>query len=285
MKHLEEISSLIKTLVQSPRIHALVIQSPPGFAKSTTVERLLHEIGASFHLLGSVATPLSLYNSLCGSPDSVLVIDDCVFGDPLGMAVLKAATWPSSGSNGKRIVTWSSTGERALKPSFEFHGKILLLTNQITAFRHSESFLSRALFLELNFSPSEVAEILGEATRDPNRYADQVLAKEVSQFLIDRLSTTKASAISLRTLEMGYELARTNQDSWRHLLARLLPENTPDKILSNLTRKRISVNSQVREFIKLTGLSRRSFFNHRNRLRQELSQNASCTKIRGGERG
>ncbi len=94
-----------------------------------------------------------------------------------------------------------------------------------------------------------------------------------------------SGSISLRTLEMGYELARANPNGWKILLARLLPAETPLTVLADLKQKRISVQDQVREFVRLTGLSRRTFYNYRNRLREDSAQSASCKSLGGVRRG
>jgi len=41
MRHVEDIAILVKTLRRSSVFHALVVQSPPGWAKGSTVEHVL----------------------------------------------------------------------------------------------------------------------------------------------------------------------------------------------------------------------------------------------------
>lgn len=268
MQHLSDIASLVKTLQQSTKIHALIVQSAPGFAKSSTINRVLSELNIPFRSLGSYSSPLFLYNSLCETPDTMLVLDDCaVFGDPAAMAILKAATWPSSGSDGQRVVAWGSTAEKVMQPSVVFTGKILMLTNAIPGGRSAESFLSRALYLHLEFSPNQIEEMLLEAARNPQLYADADQALNVAKFLIKQLKNGDTSKISLRTLEIGYELALANPEKWRVLLPKLLPNVSPSDLVLQLNENHPSVDDQVKEFIRRTGLSRRTFFNYRKKLK------------------
>lgn len=272
MKHLNEIKALIKTLMHSTRIHALVVLSAPGWGKSSTIDHVFTELGISYRAAGSFATPLSLYNTLCEHPDMTLVFDDSagIFGDAVAMAILKAATWPSGGSSGQRIVSWSSTGDRASKSSTNFKGKIILLTNTIPSGKSAESFLSRSLFLSLSFQADEVAEMLREASKDKAFYEDTFLSGQVAEFLASEVMRRDPSRISLRTLQMGYELAKANPDDWKMLFGRLLPRTeSPKEVVSQLDQGKNKLNEQIIEFMRTTGLSRRTFYNYRNKMRNE----------------
>ena len=45
MKHLKNIRDLIKTLLGSDSFHALIVESPPGWGKSTAIDLALDELG------------------------------------------------------------------------------------------------------------------------------------------------------------------------------------------------------------------------------------------------
>src|SRR5207253_717400 len=125
MKHLETIQAFIKMLIGSESFHALVIQSPPGWGKSTAIDQALGELGIKAVAAGSYANTLHIYNTLCLHPNSLIVLDDCagLFSDQKSMGILKAATWQSSGQNTgsprvtrwRRRVSWGSTSEKVAK--------------------------------------------------------------------------------------------------------------------------------------------------------------------------
>lgn len=277
MKHIEHIGSFIHTLRQSSSIHALVIQSPPGWAKSATIEQALTDIATPSQSLGSFSTPLYLYNAICDHPDSILVLDDCagLFEDVAAMSVLKAATWPSVGSNGERKVSWHSTSDRVRMPSTIFSGKFILLANGLPAGREMEAFLSRTLHLSLNFQPEQVAEMLVEAAGKIEFYEDPVLANRVAKHLAALAERTDHSKINLRTLQMCYEVAKANPDTWESLVNLLLPKISPIDLVRDLSRSSVSVESQVRQFQNSTGLSRRTFYNYLDRVKGNLEKEST----------
>src|ERR1035437_10098353 len=103
MKHLENIQAFIRTLINSDTFHGLIIESFPGLGKSTAIDLALSNVGKDAVSIGNYATPLHIFNSICRNPNSILILDDtaALFSDPKSMAILKAATWRSSGQGGK----------------------------------------------------------------------------------------------------------------------------------------------------------------------------------------
>ncbi len=268
MKHLNDVATLIKTLQQSTTFHALVIQSPPGWAKSSTIERVLEELELNFISLGCYATPLSLFNALAKAPASLFVLDDSagLYGDVIAMSILKAATWSSAGNGGVRQVSWLSTSEKVLTPTFIFSGKLILLTNTLPKGKETEAFLSRTLHLAMNLSPQEISEMLFEAAQSKTFYEDTELAMKVANHLVHALARRDFTKINLRTLKMGYELAIANPQGWVQLLEKMLPEISVEELVEELSARDINVEEQIREFTQRSGLTRRSFFNYRKRL-------------------
>ena len=268
MKHLDDIAALVGTLMQSSRFHALVIESPPGWAKSTTIDKVMAGLGLSYSGLGSYSTPLSLYNALGKDPAAIVVLDDCagVFGDPIATAILKAATWASSGTSGARRVSWRSSSDRVSTPQFDFTGKLILLSNTLRRDSETESFLSRTLCYRLSLGTEKVAEMLREAAVSNVFYDDINVASRVAEFLIAYLPRCNHEKVSLRTLQMGYEVARSNPENWMALLPNLLPKVSIPEVVVELNGRNLTVEDQAREFVRVTGLTRRNFFNHRRRL-------------------
>ncbi|MCC6812292.1 MAG: hypothetical protein IT381_33025, partial [Deltaproteobacteria bacterium] len=152
MKHVDNIRKLLRTMLASERFHALVVVSPPGWAKSTTIDAAIAELAVDHHAIGAYTTPLSLYNAICGHPSKLLVLDDCagLFTDTKAMAVLKAATWPSvgaerGGADGSRRVAWSSTSDKVTQAETVFAGKLVLLTNVLPGRADAQAFFSRTM--------------------------------------------------------------------------------------------------------------------------------------------
>lgn len=267
MRHLQDIAALLNTLIQSNNFHALIIQSPAGWAKSTTIDRLLREKAISFRTLGCYSTPLGFYNALCETTEQILLIDDCagLFTDPIAVSLLKASTWPSGGS-ADRLIKWSSTSEKVKKPETVFNGKLVLLTNTIQRGHEMRAFLSRTLYLKIEFSSEEIKELLSQAAHELSYYEDTQCALMVANYLGEQTSFRDTSNINLRTLQLGYELAKTHPENWQNLLEKLLPGKRPDAYAKELSETQLCVQEQAKEFMRVTGLSRRTFFNYRERM-------------------
>lgn len=292
MKHLDTIDALIRTLIKSDRFHALVVESMPGWGKSTSIDRALAKCGIEAITAGAYATPLHIYNTICRYPTSVLIFDDVasIFSDPKTMAILKAATWQQS--SGKtdavanevpckpRRVSWGSSSDKVERASVDFAGKLILLTNSIPSGKETEAFLSRCLSFRIRMSEEDVKGMLLEAARSDTHFPKTDLASVVAQYLVDNADRFDLMKLSLRTLTLGYDLAETNSESWKELLCDLLPTRrlapTPrpaesygshdlDKV-RQILRTPLSAKEQEARFVSLTGKSRRTFYKYKKQL-------------------
>lgn len=264
MKHLQDIKLYMKTLMNSEQFHALIVQSPPGWAKSTTINECLSSLKVNWKSIGSYSTPLFFYNSICENPDKVLVLDDCagLFDNLTAMSLLKAATWPIQGT-GDRIISWGSMSEKVRKPFANFKGKLILLTNVMPKGSDSEAFLSRSMFYNIAFTRQNVAGMLTEAAKQKRFYSNTKVAKQVATFLVDNLDRRDYTRFNLRTLQQGYELARVEPKRWKAAFEQLLPRVEPNELVKQLAGTADSVEDQCRYFMNNTGLSRRTYFNYR----------------------
>jgi len=273
MKHVETIKAFIKTLMNSESFHALVVQSPPGWGKSTTIDVALADLAIDAVVAGSYATPLHIYNTLCRHPDSMIIFDDCagLFSDQKSMAILKAATWQSSGQGAttrtSRRVAWGSTSDKAEQASLDFTGKLILLTNVVPAGKETEAFLSRCLSYRINIGDDEVKQMLLSVAASSTHFPKSELALDVARYLVDNSTRADLTKLNLRTLKMGYDLAVTHPDAWRELFVYLLPRKSePSDLISQLLQSGLPSKEQEAKFVAATGLSRRTFFNQKKRL-------------------
>lgn len=293
MKHLNTIEALIRTLIKSIKFHALVVESMPGWGKSTALDLALSKCGIEAISAGAYATPLHIFNTMSRSPTSVLIFDDvaAIFSDPKTMAILKAATWQQSGGGGgavangvaqkPRRVSWGSTSEKVERASIDFSGKIILLTNTIPSGKETEAFLSRCLSFRIRMQQDDIKVMLLDAARSETYFPKTELALEVACFLVDNSHRFDLMKMSLRTLTMGYDLAETNSDSWKELLGDILPsrkaclmteeaelsQGTDELIkVGDILRSNLCAKEQETRFVALTGKSRRTFYNYKKQL-------------------
>ena len=270
MKHIEDIRALTDLLLTSKNFHSLVIEGAPGWGKSTAVEKILRDRNTSFMTLGSYTTPLRLFSFLSQNPKATVIIDDCagIFGDSIAMSVLKAATWPSSGTDGTRLLSWGTTSEKVAIQEFFFDGKIILLTNRVPTGGDGLAFISRSLHYSITPSAEEMENIV-RAIALSDRFPDVKLATEVVACLVEQGKKSDFRGVNLRTLHMGYELAISDRSNWKELFVKLLPAEDPTRLAYiDASSINVSVEEQFREFHRQTGLSRRTFFYHRARSKK-----------------
>lgn len=281
MEYLNDIKKIIRILMRSQKFHLLCISGAPGWAKTHTTRQFLSELGTSYRMLGAYSTPLALYNHLSNFPHDVSVIDDTagLFHNGQALSILNAATWPGVSKGGKRIVTWSSTSEKVSVPSFDFHGKIIVLTNFLPDTPQAKAFINRSLQYNIRMSGEQIADQLLVAAKS-GYFASTYCAVQVAKFLGARAREYKQSGarcpISLRTLEMGIEIAENDPGSWQELLESAIPGIAPAPpgdtgncgadILVSLGQSELNVSQQFAEFHRATGKSRRAFFYQRKKL-------------------
>jgi len=267
VKHLEDMRALVDLLLASSNFHSLIVEGAPGWGKSSAIDKLLREKSISFVALGSYTTPLRLFQFLEKNPNGLVVIDDCagIFGDSIAMSILKAATWPSSGSDGTRLVTWGTTSEKLSTQEFFYDGKIILLTNLVPESGDGAAFTSRSLHYCVTPGPLEMEELIHSVASTPSVFPNTALANEVANVLIERGRAANFRGVNLRTLQLGYEMANTNPASWKILFQRLLPTADPFRLAYLSTSTTGTVEDQFREFHRATGLSRRTFFYYKSR--------------------
>lgn len=262
MKHQTNMTSLLNTLVQSETFHCAIFQSPPGWAKSTTVNAALEKLGINSVPIGTYSTPLHFYNSLAQHSKSFIVLDDCsgLFDDLAAMAVLKAATWPNTKTN-ERYIQWASNSPHVMRPEgFAFKGKLILLTNVFPSGRDTDAFKSRSLFYQIHFTRHNIEKLLREAAKSKTHYENRTRAEMVANHLIKSLEKRDFTKYNLRTLKMAYEFAENDPKHWRELLEVVLPSVTPEELVRSLADTGEKVVRQAQEFQRMTGQTARHFY-------------------------
>lgn len=181
LNHIDAIRDLLITItVFYERMHALIVEGPPGWGKTTAVEDALKSSGIQAVRLGSYSTPLNLFNFLHGNPDRVIVIDDCagLFSDQSSMALLKAATW---GIGKKRTLRWGSTSGKANTEEFNFCGKLIIACNTFPYTADAIAVKSRSFPYKIRIDLTKARDLLVAAATNQNLFSDTKIAS-----LIDR---------------------------------------------------------------------------------------------------
>ena len=271
MNHQEAIVGYINTMTASPEINILIIEGPPGWGKSHTTSEAISKSGHNLISVGAHATPLYLHNFLSNNPHSVVVIDDSagLLEDKSGMAIIKAATWPTK--NKQRILKWGTTSNKVETPEFEFFGKLIVVCNSFPNNPDGNAVRSRGIARKIAFTVEEATQLLNAAAADNTWFHNTTLAKEVAALLIKYLNEDTVNKISYRTLATGYRIAEVNPENWQELLSTTLPIRpvNPENLVETLAKQGLPVKEQFKAFKHITGMSERSFYN----LRAKLNQN------------
>ena len=265
LDHVVAIQKYIQTIYRASDMHALIVEGPPGWGKTTAVESALSLLEMESSHLGSYSTPLNLYNFLFEHVNEIVLLDDVsgIFTDQSAMAILKAATWPSRA--GRRMLRWGSTSAKAAVSEFEFTGKLVIVCNSFPTTPDGEAVRSRSYARRIDLNLVEAKRLLGLAAQDRLQFSKPKLAEAVAGYLIEHLDESNLSLVSFRTLRKGYRLAEVHPDSWRDLFSAVLPKNSvgPEVLVRELSRGRMAVSEQARVFQERTGLKIRSFYNYR----------------------
>lgn len=265
LDHVAAIQKYIQAICGASDMHALIVEGPAGWGKTTAVENALRLADVkSFHL-GAYSTPLNLYNFFSEHSKQIVVMDDVsgIFTDQSAMALLKAATWPSRG--GKRILKWGSTSAKATVPEFEFSGKLIIVCNSFPTTPDGEAIRSRGYARRIDITLEEGKRLLLQASQNVKQFPKKSIAAEVAKFLVLHLDESTLSQISFRTLKKGYRLAEVHPDSWKDLFEAILPTRSlePEALVKELSQGNLPVKEQARIFEERTGLRTRSFYNYR----------------------
>lgn len=268
MKPSENIKAQVRTIMNSDNFHILIVEGRPGTGKTTAVVQALDELGIKPAILGAYSTPLGLFNFLHRHQTEMVLIDDTsgIFANNPAMALLKSATWLIPGRG--RYIKWTSTTERADADDFIFTGKLIVVCNFFPRTSDAEAVRNRSLDLQIEPNVAETKDLLTIAARDRARFPDQKMAARVLKKLLDGLSEANLSKVSYRSLQKAYEIAVHNPDSWEQMGGgrTKAPPEASHKVIARLNRPDVKVKDQLREFEKITGFKRRSFFKYRRQL-------------------
>lgn len=74
LDHVSAIKKYIETIIDAEDMHSLIIEGPPGWGKTTSVEESLLLAKVEALHLGAYSTPLNLYNFLAENSDRKSVV-------------------------------------------------------------------------------------------------------------------------------------------------------------------------------------------------------------------
>lgn len=253
----------IETFLKNDRINGFFVVGNAGIGKTFNLIKKLNEKGLKFEIIKGHHTNLSFYKTLYENREnSILIIDDVVSlaQDKEKISLLLGALDDS------KLVIWNSSSPLTsdLPRSFMFNSKIFILANE---FNESNEFLKalkdRCIFYELKFSREQIIEMLYILAKKRN------YSLELVDYLKELSENSFIKNLSLRLLDKLYPYCNNGYD-WKSLIKEIIEVDEIENLVYELMKSGKSVKEQVKEFIEKTGLSRRTYFYIKAKLKEKI---------------
>jgi len=251
--------------------NAVLLLSDGGLGKSYQILKVLQECGLiegeDYVYLNTYSTPLALYNFLYEHANMLVVLDDMegLLDDRRALSMLKSILWSASKH---RYVHYLSTSPRLFVPMrFEFTGRVIFALNDLPkATRQLKAVLTRCIVCELKLTHQEILQLMYSIAEKPFKQLTREQRLEVVKFIEENTDETTKD-FNLRMLVKGMEMRSYSETKWRDLLLSTFETDETLRLLRHLARSGMSVEEQAREFTRLTGMSRATFFRYRQKVR------------------
>lgn len=218
----------------------LIVSSPAGFGKSTTVMNFLknrhYQENKHYLYFNSYFTPLAFFQMLDTtnqlSNPKFLILDDLetIFQNKIIIEMLKSACWQNNGF--ERKITYNST--KSVQTEIVFTGKIILLMNSLTENFFLTALKDRGLSCELNFSREQILDF-AKKELFPKYPLSFKQKNSVHNFIAQNKNQFKH--LSLRTFIKGYNYIKFAPHNWQNLLQQEFIKSTKPVISTNFNLK------------------------------------------------
>jgi hypothetical protein len=270
--HLNSLKMMIEALLESTFFYGLYCEGSSGIGKTTLVSTILEQKGISFETLSSYSTPLNFFNCLHTNRDGIVLLDDCkgiIENSGVGISLLKAALSPCGHSSAaklkrnserpRRILRWGSTSGKAVTNEFEFHGRLIIISNSSPSYNDDvTAFKNRCLTYRIFLDKEERLQMLARVSKTSAE-------KAVYKFLECNADALELESLNYRTLYIGASLYKSHERYWEKLFLQSLDDGHghPMKVVIKLSESELTVEQQFLKFHSITKRSRASFFRYR----------------------
>lgn len=264
-KYYKKVYLLMDILLSDSSIFGLYIYGEAGIGKSFSVIKYLEEHGFEFErdyvLVRGHITPLGLYELLYEYNGRIIVFDDIysIFDNEIGKALLLNALWDLGGGKG-RYISYHST-KLGVPKTFRIkpETKFIFIGNSIP--EEFKPFLDRILLCPLSFDFKTKIRMLSEYSKLKG------YPKGIVKFLVETCNDNTYD-LSFRVVDKLNSI-RKHCKEWRDIAYEQLQRVAEDEeveLVKKLLEKHERVGRAIREFMEITGKSRRTFYNIRKRL-------------------
>jgi len=265
-KYYDKLKQYVK-MISGGYSNALFLVGECAIGKTYNALRILKEEEATFDYIVGKITPLDLYHTLYDNrnTDNIIVFDDTIAltKNDDAMSLLFSALWSSSGN---RTVVWRSTSSKLKAPKkFNFEGRIIFTLNEVGENQMMETLLSRCLTYNLEFNYTERLCLMYEIAKIPHKELTPQERLQVVEFL-EQHTKPATKNFNLRLQAKIEQMMLFDKEKWKSLAMTQLHVDKSLALVQELVESGMSVKEQKREFVKRTGKTERSYFNHKRQL-------------------
>lgn len=272
-RYLSTLDALVN-LVASGQSPALIAVSEGGLGKTSRVLASLASHGykeeVDYAFSSGYTTPLELYHFLYKHRDKKAIVMDDLIGaidNPKGQTLLRAATWGQTTAGGARIIEYHTTSNKLEVPStFEIKAGIIILTNRVPAGEIARAFISRCLYLEMNFTDEEKLSAIAAIASQPYKQTTAAERQGVLDWLAEEGRYKTLKELNFRTLIKLFDLAHAYPGSWKNHAVQIAQEDEPKRVMREIILSKLQTKEALQQWEEKTGMSRRSYFLYRKML-------------------
>jgi len=250
----------------------LILESSGGLGKTQLVEELMKE--TEYTKIVAHVTPLRLYTYCYENRDKPIVLDDVdsLLQDDNNIALLKMLCETSD----TKEICWFSTTDildkQGIPERYETKSRVIIICNNFKELSDKISAIKdRGWHLE--FKPTD-EEILNKMAEIKNKVYPEMPMVEKDEVYTLIKKYAKFCDITLRTFIKGLALFKECNNGrhldWQSRLLESLDINQKLILLDNLLNQFDNDAARIGEWEK-QGLSRRSFYNYKQKLVQKCS--------------
>ena len=256
------------SMVKDGYSKTLFVIGTAGLGKTEQICKWLSGVGA-IRISGHI-TPKKLYETLWKNREGkILFFDDTesMLANQTTIVLLKQALDTSS----KRIVSWDSNSGN-LPKSFEFSSRVIFCLNMTPTDNGFDTILNRADKIILHFPQDKIINMMSKIAVKDRKVNGKIITAEERLKLVEWLKSrvdASVESFSLRTQNKLENYFAYSPDKWETLAIDML--NKKDEkiaLLLSIMKKHDEVSEQIKEWKTLTGLSKRSYYNAKELLRQ-----------------
>jgi len=266
MKQIDLYSEYIN-MVSKNVINGLFCYSKTGMGKTYNTLKILKNNNIDYKYYNGVLTPVEFYKLLHDNHDKVIVLDDIetIMNNDKFIDLLKACLYSPTK---KRVVNYKTSAVvlEEYPDSFEFEGGLIILMNEIKCVKDLSymAFMSRCIefnfVLDFDTLKKKSLEILEK------KGVNKEKKSKIKDIINNKISLKHD--FNFRLLERLISFINYDINKGEELFFNSIKIDDEKEYLIELYRKNNDLNQQVKEYIKKTGKSKRTFFRKIKSLKQ-----------------